>query len=75
MGLGGGDLLGGDVALADSVEDAEGDQVAIGGRVRDVAARRKSRRRIAAAHRAQVVGAARHHERPGRAAARGVGVA
>ena len=46
------DLLGRHVTLLDRVEDAERDQVAVRGRVRDVAGAQKGRRREALAHRA-----------------------
>ena len=67
------DLLRRDVALLDRVEDAERDQVAVGGSVRDVAGALERRLGEAAAHPAQVVGAARQDVRPGDAAARTIG--
>ena len=67
------DLFGRDVALLDRVEDTERDEVAVGGRVGDVAGALKGRRGEAAPHRAQVLDAPGEHEGPRRAGSARVG--
>ena len=66
------DLLGRHVTLVDRVEDSERDQVAVRGRVRDVAGAQEGRGREAASHRPQVLSALRDDKAQWRTGALGV---